>query len=336
MPLYSAPSLHRPHEPNLSWASWRDSRSFVSLSTHLVAMRLSLLILCITTASCFSPAPSGRATLTHYDLPYKYVASCGCVGLSTRHPTAALNSMAFGSNNSYGPLCGVCYRLTLESTPLTPPPPDGTGMTFAANDTEAPSIVVKITDSCPLGGEWCTQTPQRPSNSLGSRLHFDLAWPSRAISHDFFPTDQGRDYGVWWAQYDVVDCVEWSGYNDQEAVGSDWAQQGSACCPLRPSHSQDISTLTTLPANEQHCPSYSDQIAQGLTSDEMYAQVPNTSNVLSKNIIDSQANNAWTILHPDMLFWSWRGTRRYKGEKNPPTTLVDWQAIGIPPLLRQR
>jgi hypothetical protein len=297
-------------------------------------MRRLLLALCITTASCLSPAPSGRATLTHYDLPYKYIASCGCVGLSTRHPTAALNSYTYGSNESYGPSCGVCYRLSLESTPLAPPPPDGTGIAFAANDTKAPSVVVKITDDCPLSGDWCTQTPQRPTNSLGSTLHFDLAWPSRAISDDFFPTDQGRDYGVWWAQYSVVDCIEWSGYNDQEAVGSDWAQQSSACCPLRPTLNLATPNIT-LSANEQHCPSYSNQVSQRLSNDEMYAQVPNTSNILSKDI-DDQSNGAWALFHSGIFSsWSWLGLHRYDTDDSPTMTLHDWQAIGIPPLLRQ-
>lgn len=286
-----------------------------------IASLLSLLVLLanivLSSPSSASVPISGRATLTHYDLPLNYIASCGCVPASTHYPTAAINSMAYGSNNSYGPTCGVCFRLELESTPRSPPPPDGNGVNFnTSSQNIAPSVVVKITDDCPLGGDWCTQTEDYPINSLGSHIHFDLAWPSMAISDTFFPTDQGRDYGVWWTSYQVVDCNQWSGYTDKQAWGSDWAQQSSACCPLRPSNSnmssssadvEDSSSNSAFDsyksqANLQYCPSYSNQVSLGLSADAMTSQVPNTSNILSK-VEDNIANSAWT-LSPYGLFWN--------------------------------
>ena len=45
---------------------------------------------------------NGNATLTHYTLPYNYVAACGCTPSSTHYPTAALSQMAYGSSADYG------------------------------------------------------------------------------------------------------------------------------------------------------------------------------------------------------------------------------------------
>ena len=33
---------------------------------------------------------NGEATMTHYDLPKDYIASCGCVGGSTKYPTVTV------------------------------------------------------------------------------------------------------------------------------------------------------------------------------------------------------------------------------------------------------
>ncbi|UZJ57480.1 hypothetical protein CBS101457_006800 [Exobasidium rhododendri] len=297
-----------------------------------------------TRSDSFTTPAQGNATLTHYDLPFDYVASCGCVGLSTRYPTAAINDLAYGSSNSYGPACGQCYRLTLISTPFSPPPPEGNGVVFNsfADDTSdkptAPTVVVKVTDACPLGGEWCSQTVQKPTNSLNSSIHFDLAWPSTALSKDFFPTDGGRDYGAWWTEFAVVDCQEWAGYDDVEAWGSDWSQQSSACCPLRPHQSDDsgvksstISDRRSTPidfdsydveANEKICPSYSEQIALKLSYDDMIAQVPNTSNVASRKEEGiGLANGAWSF-YQGAFFWSDRNI-----DREAKVYLEDWQGI---------
>lgn len=236
---------------------------------------------------------AGNATLTHYDLPLDYVASCGCVGRSTHYPTAALNALAYGSTNSFGPACGTCYRLRLQSTPRSPPPPDGDGISFTPEDGRAPTIVVKIIDQCPIGGPWCSQTQQPNlspvSNELGSMIHFDLAWPSAAIPSTFFPLDSTHsDYGVWWTQYELADCIYWAGYEDAASWGSDWQQQDAACCPARPTTSDiegestdDRTTAGLPPSLDRHaqtaiCPSY-----DALQFNRSLA-IPNTTNILSR------------------------------------------------------
>lgn len=252
------------------------------------------------------PIPSqGNATLTHYDLPRDAIVSCGCVADSTHYPTAAINELAYGSATSFGPACGACFRLTLSSTPLSPQPPKGDGREFAPGDAAAPNVVVKITDLCPLGGasngDWCAATtdPDR-GNKLGSMVHFDLAWPSKAIPQDFYPLNsQGGDYGVWWTSYEQVACEQWAGWDDAKAWGSDWAQQDSACCVPDPGGASrgDDTTATAaspLPLNAADitreaqvalCPSYSRLAAANnarTLEGALSSAVPNTSNILTK------------------------------------------------------
>jgi hypothetical protein len=249
----------------------------------------------------------GNATMTHYDLPLDYVASCGCVGRSTYYPTVAINALSFGSDIAYGPSCGQCYRLTLLSTPNSPLPPDGDGMQFSVDDPKAPSVIVKVVDSCPKGGPWCSQewNPESrtiKSNMLGSVIHFDLAWPSKAIPKDFYPLDSiHNDYGVWWVVYELVDCKYWQGYTDPTAWGSDWSQQDAACCPTRPFLEQNASiddTIVNLPpsidkdAQMQTCPSYQDVHQRSTDTLIPTLTVPNTSNILSRRKDQDQTNSA--------------------------------------------
>jgi hypothetical protein len=138
---------------------------------------------------------SGWATVTHYDLPALYLASCGCAPHSTDFPTAALSRAAYGSLLSFGPACGACYRLTLLSTPLSPPPPAGDGYVLDAAQQRRASVVVKVTDVCPgdgSGTDYCAAQAARP-NAQGAEVHWDLAWPAKGIAKDFFPGT--RDYG---------------------------------------------------------------------------------------------------------------------------------------------
>ncbi|PWN31649.1 uncharacterized protein FA14DRAFT_139397, partial [Meira miltonrushii] len=227
--------------------------------------------------------------MTHYDLPLDYVASCGCVGRSTYYPTVAINALSFGSDIAYGPSCGECYRLTLLSTPNSPLPPDGDGKQFMLGDPNAPSVIVKVVDSCPKGGPWCsqeynTETKTIKPNMLGSVIHFDLAWPSRAIPKGFYPLDSiHNDYGVWWVVYEMVDCKHWNGYQDPAAWGSDWPQQDAACCPTRPFVEQGDAQM-------QLCPSYKDVHQQSKDAIAPTLTVPNTSNILSRR--RDQTNSA--------------------------------------------
>lgn len=61
--------------------------------------------------------------------------------------------MAFGSSNNYGPACGKCFKLTLLNSYTGTPP-------FFPNTH--PSVVVKVTDLCPLSANgWCSGTENK-------------------------------------------------------------------------------------------------------------------------------------------------------------------------------
>lgn len=256
---------------------------------------LLLLALCLGLVSAVVDfTPQGYASLTHYDLPLNYVASCGCVGRSTFYPTAALNRYAYGSNTSFGPSCGSCFEVRLVSTPLARPPPRpgtndpwGDGIFYNPDEVSSgstPSLVVKIIDLCPgAGGPWCNATSLTngivEGNSLGFDVHFDLAWPSKAISKNFFPGS--RDYGAWNVTYAAVSCEKWAGWKDKSALGSDWSQESSACCPNNPPPS----------GNDASCPAYYNTLGVG------GAVPPNTSNILSKG--KGSSNVAITTLKHD-------------------------------------
>ncbi|KAK0550772.1 hypothetical protein OC846_003539 [Tilletia horrida] len=265
--------------------------------------------------------------MTHYDLPSRYVAACGCVQSAPTMPSAALNVLAFGSETSFGPSCGLCAKLTLISTPLAAisedsadgssslagdPNPGDAGIAFSQeeqDDGTAPSIVVKIVDSCPRGPPWCNATVDGP-NSLGSFVHFDLAWPSVAIPSTFFPGT--HDYGVWNVSYEFTSCSAWRGFNNPRVVGSDWIQQDSACCPKNPPLPSDPNFNNTIWESQEStrgmplgCPNYADTLLANP------AMVPNTSNPLSKHDHDgpapgsgggaSEAGAACTSLRPPPL-----------------------------------
>jgi len=185
---------------------------------------------------------SGHATMTHYTLPTGFIAACGCTPNSTYYPTAALNQMAYGSSTSYGPACGQCFKLTLLDAFVANPP-------FYPNVTK--SVVVKITDLCPLSKTgWCNATKSGP-NAGGAYLNFDLAWPSTSIPNDFFPSNAAlygfTDFGIWDISYQSVSCQEWEGYTNQTALGSVAYLGYTSCCPNDPTDNSD-----------GICPSYSD------------------------------------------------------------------------------
>ncbi|KDQ57810.1 hypothetical protein JAAARDRAFT_194081 [Jaapia argillacea MUCL 33604] len=176
-------------------------------------------------------------------MPANYIASCGCTPGSENYPTAAMNQMAYGSSNSYGPACGTCFKLTLLNTFLSDPP---------FYPPKENSVVVKVTDLCPNGGSgWCSGNPSKP-NPAGQYLNFDLVYPSKAISSNFFPSNASyygyTDFGVWNISYQSVSCQEWAGYKDASALGSVTSLGSGACCPDNPTGSPNDT-----------CPSYSDQ-----------------------------------------------------------------------------
>ena len=73
--------------------------------------------------------------------------------------------------------CGLCFNVTLLNTFLSTPP-------FYPSTN--PSVVLKITDSCP-GADWCGATLDK-SNRAGHYINFDLAQPS--IPASFYPSDK--------------------------------------------------------------------------------------------------------------------------------------------------
>ncbi|OJA13034.1 hypothetical protein AZE42_04395 [Rhizopogon vesiculosus] len=187
-------------------------------------------------------SPDGYATMTHYTLPEDFIAACGCTPSSTDHPTAAMNQMAYGSSTSYGPACGLCFNLTLLDAFTANP-------RFYPNVTK--SVVVKVTDLCPLSSSgWCNATTHGP-NAGGNYLNFDLAWPSSSIPDDFFPSDEAfygfTDFGVWNISYQSVPCTNWEGWSQAAALGSATSLGYSACCPDNPTGNPNDT-----------CPSYSD------------------------------------------------------------------------------
>lgn len=118
------------------------------------------LLAIVSTLVCANNSPwiqypdSGFATMTHYDLPLDFIASCGCSTESTHFPTAAMSQMAYGSSSAYGASCGRCFNLTLLNTFLSTPP-------FFPNVTN--SVVVKVTDKCPVSAHWCSAMQGKPN-----------------------------------------------------------------------------------------------------------------------------------------------------------------------------
>ncbi|KAF9452711.1 hypothetical protein P691DRAFT_756102 [Macrolepiota fuliginosa MF-IS2] len=219
---------------------------------------LGLIIHSLNVAAQWIDYPSdGLATLTHYTLPKDYIASCGCTPSSTHYPTAALSQMAYGSSNSYGPACGRCFKLTLINPVIATPP---------FHPSQVKSIVVKVTDLCPLSQDgWCSGQANKP-NAAGVYLNFDLAYPSNAIPNDFFPSDEKTygytDFGVWNISYESVSCLpNWSGARNAAALGSVADLGTGVCCPADP----------TGNVNDT-CPSFSDQ--SGLPPDTATSNTP--------------------------------------------------------------
>ena len=121
--------------------------STISIVLHVLSQDGALLAACLNAATL---------ALIDAGVPMKdYIAACGCEPNSTHYPTAAMSQMAFGSATAYGPACGVCFKLTLLNTFLSDPP---------FYPPEEKSIIVKITDLCPLSKSgWCNATTAGPN-----------------------------------------------------------------------------------------------------------------------------------------------------------------------------
>jgi len=186
----------------------------------------------------------GQASLTHYDLPLNFLASCGCAYGASYEPTAALSALAYSgaerASVGPGPGCGRCFRLTLQA----PHMPDDTDEPPLTMPDPRPSVVVKIVDKCP-SDQFCQASHQLP-NKIGFQIHFDLALPSPALNLSFFPSDEGRfgyrDFGVWIIDYEAVSCEEWAGWSNRTNLGVEPSYPGyeDSCCPFNPSYTDQI------------------------------------------------------------------------------------------------
>ncbi|KAF9531724.1 glycoside hydrolase family 45 protein [Crepidotus variabilis] len=138
---------------------------------------------------------SGSASFTQY-------TGCGspACGKSASGYTAAINQLAFGSSPGAGAgdACGRCFAIT------------GTGDPYSPNYTGpfGKSIVVKVTDLCPVSGnqEWCGQSKSSANNQHGKPFHFDICQDSGGASV-FFPSGHGALTGT----FSEVSCSQWSG-----------------------------------------------------------------------------------------------------------------------------
>ncbi|THH30102.1 hypothetical protein EUX98_g4073 [Antrodiella citrinella] len=138
--------------------------------------------------------PSGSASFTMY-------SGCGspACGKSANGFTAAINQLAFGSGpgTGAGDACGRCFALTGKADPYSP------AFTGPFN-----TIVVKVTDLCPLQGnqEWCGQSESNANNQHGEPFHFDICEDTGG-ANAFFPSGHGALTGT----FTEVSCSQWSG-----------------------------------------------------------------------------------------------------------------------------
>ncbi|KAJ3927911.1 MAG: endoglucanase V-like protein [Lentinula lateritia] len=138
--------------------------------------------------------PSGSTSFTQY-------SGCGspACGVTATGFTAAINQLAFGSvpGLGAGDACGRCFALTGAADPYSP------AYTGPFN-----SIVVKVTDMCPVAGneQWCGQTTSDPINSFGTEFHFDICEDTGGAAA-FFPAGHTALTGT----FVEVSCSEWSG-----------------------------------------------------------------------------------------------------------------------------
>jgi hypothetical protein len=141
-----------------------------------------------------SPGP-GQASFTMYS---------GCnqpaCGVAASGYTAAISQLAFGSAPGLGPgdVCGRCFALTGTEDPYSP----------AFTGPFGQSIVVKVTDMCPVAGNsaFCGQTVTSPTNTFNMPVHFDICEDTGG-SEVFFPAGHGALLG----SFTEVSCSLWSG-----------------------------------------------------------------------------------------------------------------------------
>ncbi|KAK0437800.1 endoglucanase V-like protein [Armillaria borealis] len=153
-----------------------------------------LLALAASSLAGYVQKTSGKASFTHY-------SGCGspACGKTATGYTAAINQLAFGSSSGLGAgdACGRCFAITDPySTSYTGP--------FT-------TIVVKVTDLCPVSGneQWCGQTQSSSTNSFGMPFHFDICEDTGG-SAKFFPSGHGALTGSF-EEVSCSTCSLWNG-----------------------------------------------------------------------------------------------------------------------------
>ncbi|KAJ7460658.1 RlpA-like double-psi beta-barrel-protein domain-containing protein-containing protein [Mycena latifolia] len=121
-------------------------------------------------------------------------------GIAASGYSAAISQLAFGSAPGIGPgdACGRCFALTGTADPYSP----------AFTGPFGKSIVVKVTDMCPVAGNepWCGQTATDQANQFNMPVHFDICEDTGGAGV-FFPNGHGALLGTW----SEVSCSLWSG-----------------------------------------------------------------------------------------------------------------------------
>jgi len=188
---YGRPSL----TPKASLASMKSLRATLSFAVLLVSgLALAAPKIEERATGGYIQNPSGTASFTMY-------SGCGspACGISASGFTAAISQLAFGSTpgQGAGDACGRCFALTGSADPYSP-----------AFTGPFHSVVVKVTDLCPLSGnqQWCGQTVSDQKNQFNEPVHFDLCEDTGA-SNAFFPSGHGALTG----SFTEVSCSEWSG-----------------------------------------------------------------------------------------------------------------------------
>ena len=123
---------------------------------------------------CYNPCK----LCTHLVLPRAYAerggSSLACGGTVNGY-SAAVNTLAFGADISFGDACGRCFKITATGDPYTP-------------SFEGPfnSIVVKVNDLCPHSPQgspksWCDQKVSDPLNQFQMPMQCVLSFPVRTV-----------------------------------------------------------------------------------------------------------------------------------------------------------
>ncbi|KAJ7065205.1 endoglucanase V-like protein [Mycena amicta] len=173
----------------------------LSLVMMFLQIRIALALTVLHSALAAAPGGyiqvpgPGNASFTMYSGCQQPACGVASTGFS-----AAINQLAFGSVPGLGPgdACGRCFSLTGNHDPFSP----------AFTGPFGQSIIVKITDMCPVAGnaEWCGQTATSDTNQFNMPVHFDICEDTGG-SAIFFPSGHGALTGT----FQEVSCSLWKG-----------------------------------------------------------------------------------------------------------------------------